>query len=321
MITISKKIYNEIKKYKTIYIARHIGPDPDAIASQMALKESIITTFPSRKAYAVGSSVARFKYLGKLDKVDKYDYENGLLICVDVPDIKRVDIPYFERFKHVIKIDHHPFVDKFGSIEYIDTNVTSAAELVLKVINDTRLKMNKKVAEDLFVGIMSDSNRLMFSPASYKQFSLVSELIYKYKLDIQDLYSKLYRRPLSEVRLMGYIASNLKVTKNKFAFIELENDIISSLKADVSSASNMINEFNNIDEILVWMFISRDEKNDMFRINIRSRGPHINEVAAKYNGGGHRYASGVRTKNKEDIESLEEELDELCKNYVKDNEL
>ncbi len=120
---------------------------------------------------------------------------------------------------------------------------------------------------------------------------------------------------------MGYIASNLKVTKNKFAFIELENDIISSLKADVSSASNMINEFNNIDEILVWMFISRDEKNDMFRINIRSRGPHINEVAAKYNGGGHNYASGVRTKNREDIESLEADLDELCKNYVKDNEL
>ena len=321
MVTISKKIYSEIKKYNTIYIARHIGPDPDAIASQMALKESIITTFPSRKAYAVGSSVARFKYLGKLDKVDKYDYENGLLICVDVPDIKRVDIPYFERFKHVIKIDHHPFVDKFGSIEYIDTNVTSAAELVLKVINDTRLKMNKKIAEDLFVGIMSDSNRLMFSPSGYRQFSLVSELIYKYKLDIQDLYSKLYRRPLSEVRLMGYIASNLKVTRNKFAFIELEEDIINSLKADVSSASNMINEFNNIDEILVWMFISRDEKNDMFRINIRSRGPYVNEVAAKYNGGGHNFASGVRTKNREDIESLEEDLDELCKKYIDDNEI
>ena len=321
MITISKKIYNEIKKYKTIYIARHIGPDPDAIASQMALKESICTTFPSRKAYAVGTSVARFKYLGKLDKIDKYDYENSLLICVDVPDLKRVDIPYVERFKNVVKIDHHPFVDKFGNIEYIDTEATSAAELVLKVITDTRLKMNKKVAEDLFVGIMSDSNRLLFSPASYKQFELISKLIYKYKLDIQDLYSKLYRRPLSEVRLMGYIASNLKVTKNRFAFIELENDIISSLKADVSSASNMINEFNNIDEILVWMFISRDEKNDMFRINIRSRGPYINDVASKYNGGGHAYASGVRTKNRQDIEALEEDLDNLCRDYIKENSL
>ena len=320
MVTISKKIYNEIKKYNTIYIARHIGPDPDAIGSQMGLKESISITFPSKKVYAVGSSVARFKYLGKLDKVDKYDYENALLICVDVPDFKRVDIPYVERFKNVVKIDHHPFVDKFGSVEYIDVNGTSASELVLKVISETRLKMNKTVAEDLFIGIMSDSNRLMFSPVTYKQFYLVGELIYKYKLDVQDLYSKLYKRPLSEVRLMGYIASNIKVTKNKFAFIELEEDIINSLKADVSSASNMINEFNNIEEILVWMFISRDEKNDMFRINIRSRGPYINDVAAKYNGGGHRYASGVRTKNKEDIEALEEELDELCKQYNKENE-
>ena len=320
MVTISKKIYNEIKKYNTIYIARHIGPDPDAIGSQMGLKESISITFPSKKVYAVGSSVARFKYLGKLDKVDKYDYENALLICVDVPDFKRVDIPYVERFKNVVKIDHHPFVDKFGSVEYIDVNGTSASELVLKVISETRLKMNKTVAEDLFIGIMSDSNRLMFSPVTYKQFYLVGELIYKYKLDVQDLYSKLYKRPLSEVRLMGYIASNIKVTKNKFAFIELEEDIINSLKADVSSASNMINEFNNIEEILVWMFISRDEKNDMFRINIRSRGPYINAVAAKYNGGGHRYASGVRTKNKEDIEALEEELDELCKQYNKENE-
>lgn len=320
MITISKKIYNEIKRYDTIYIARHIGPDPDAMGSQMGLKESISITFPSKKVYAVGSSVARFKYFGKLDKIDKFDYENSLLICVDVPDFKRVDIPYVERFKNVIKIDHHPIVDKFSEIEYIDTSLTSAAEAVLKVINDTRLKMNKTVAENLFIGIMSDSNRLMFSPVGYKQFYIISQLIYKYKLNIQELYSKLYKRPLSEVRLMGYIASNLKVTKNKFAFIELEEDIINSLKADVSSASNMINEFNNIDEILVWMFISRDEKNDMFRINIRSRGPYINEIASKYNGGGHRYASGVRTKNRDDIEAIEADLDELCKKYLKENE-
>ena len=119
---------------------------------------------------------------------------------------------------------------------------------------------------------------------------------------------------------MGYIASNLKVTKNKFAFIELEEDIITSLIADVSSASNMINEFNNIDEILVWMFISRDEKNDLYRINIRSRGPSINEVASKYNGGGHKYASGIRTKNKEDLELIESDFDELCKQYIKENE-
>ena len=111
--------------------------------------------------------------------------------------------------------------------------------------------MNKTVAEDLFIGIMSDSNRLLFSPSGYKQFYLISELIYKYKLDIQDLYSKLYKRPLSEVRLMGHIASNLHVDKYGFAHIEVDDDIINSLGSDSSAASNMINDFNNIEEVIV----------------------------------------------------------------------
>ncbi len=38
---ILKKIYNEIKKYNTIYLVRHIGPDPDAVACQISLKDAI----------------------------------------------------------------------------------------------------------------------------------------------------------------------------------------------------------------------------------------------------------------------------------------
>ena len=320
MNNIYKKIYGEIKKYNTIYIARHIGPDPDCVSSQISLRDSIIETFPEKKVYAVGSGLSRFKYFGKLDKVAEYDFDNSLLICVDVPDIKRIEIPYFERFKNVVKIDHHPFVEKFGEVELIDLDSASAAEIVAALINSTKLKMTKTIAENLFIGIISDSNRLLFEPSGYKQFDLVSKLISSYKLDVQSLYRKLYLKPLSEVRLMGYIASNIKVTKNKFAYIYLEDDIIKSLGADAASASNMINEFNNIDEILVWMFVTRDEKNDLYKVFIRSRGPFINEIASKYNGGGHKYASGVRAKDKAVLEDLEDDFDELCQEYIKANE-
>ena len=57
MNNIYKAIYNEIKKYKKIYIARHIGADPDAFGSQMGLKESIKLTFPSKEVYAVGTTM------------------------------------------------------------------------------------------------------------------------------------------------------------------------------------------------------------------------------------------------------------------------
>lgn len=317
-MNINKAIYNEIRKYKIIYIARHIGPDPDAFGSQMALKDSILETFKGKEVYAVGSSVSRFKYFGKIDKVSNYDYENSLLIAVDIPDYRRVDIDNFDKFKNVIKIDHHPFVDKFGEIELIDENASSTCELIALLISNTKLKMNKSIAEKLYMGMVSDSIRFLVSTTS-RTFDVASYLVKKYKLDITSLYKVLYAKPLNEVRLMGYIASTLKVTKNGFAYIEIDNDIIKSLGADSSSVSNMINDFNNVNEIFVWMFVSFDEKNNLYKVNIRSRGPYINEIAAKYNGGGHKLASGVRTPNKEDVDALIKEFDTLCKNY-KDKE-
>lgn len=315
MNNIYKSIYNEIKRYKKIYIARHIGPDPDAFASQMSMKDTIKLTFPEKEVYAVGATVSRFKYFGKIDKVDNYDYENALLIVTDTPDNKRVDIDNFLSFRHVLKIDHHPFVDLFGNVEYIDEDASSASELVYEVIRNTKLKMNDTIAGKLYMGIVSDTNRFLYG-TNNNTFLIVADLIKKYKLDVESLYRKLYARPLSEIRLMGHIASSLKVDKYGFAHVEIDEDIIKSLGADLAAVSNMINDFNNINEIIVWAFVSRDEKNNKYKVNIRSRGPVINDIASKYNGGGHKYASGVRNESKEAIEQLLKDLSNCCKDYV-----
>lgn len=316
-----KKIYNEIKKYKTIYIVRHIGPDPDAIASEIALRDTIKLTFPSKNVYALGTSVSKFKYIGKLDKVSEFDYDSSLVITLDLPNISRCDGITLTKFKNIIKIDHHPFVEKFGYIEYIDELSTSTCEVLLDLINNTKLKMNNSIASTLLIGIISDSNRFLFHPASEVVLYKVADLIHKYRIKLQDMYEVIYRRPMSEVRLMGYIASNIKVTKNKFAYIIIENDIVSSFNADASSASNMVNDFNNIEEFVVWMFVTKDIKNDVFKVNIRSRGPVINSVAAKYNGGGHIYSSGARVKTIEELNDLINDLDKLCHEYNKEKEV
>ncbi len=316
-----KSIYSEIRKFKTIYIVRHIGPDPDAVASEVALRDTIKLTFPSKEVYSIGASVARFKYIGKLDKVSSFDYENSLVITLDLPNISRVDGLNLEKFKNVIKIDHHPFVEKIGYLEYIDEKATSTCEILLDLVNNTKLKMNEHIAKTLMIGIISDSNRFLFYPSDEKILYKVADLVKKYKLNLQEIYDEIYKKPMSELRLMGYIASNLKVTKNKFAYIILENDIVNSFNADASSASNMVNDFGNIEEFIAWMFVTKDVKNDLFKVNIRSRGPIINEVAAKYNGGGHKFSSGARIKTMEELEMLINDLDNICKKYIKEKEV
>ena len=318
MNNIYKLIYNEIKKYKKIYIARHIGPDPDAFGSNLGLRDSIKLTFPDKEVYAVGATVSRFKYFGLLDKVDNYDYENGLLIVTDTPDNRRVDIDNFLDFKHVIKIDHHPLVDKFSELEYIDESSSSASELVALLIIKTKLKMNELIAGNLFMGIVSDTNRFLFN-TNYKTFELVIYLIKNYKLNTEKLYRLVYSKPLSEVRLQGHIASTLRVDKYGFAYIELDDDIMASFGSDSTAASNMINDFNNINEVIVWVFVSKD-RNGLYRVNIRSRGPEINEIAARHGGGGHKFASGVRTDNHDVINELLKDLSDATRKYKEEKD-
>ena len=253
-------------------------------------------------------------FAAKCDKIEEYDYENGLLIVTDTPDKKRVDIENFHKFKNVMKIDHHPKVDTFGKVEFIKEEASSASELVFEAIENSKLKMNSDIAGNIYIGIVSDTNRFLYN-CNYKTFEKVAALVKKYKLDIEELYRRVYTKPLSEMRLMGHIASSLRVDKNGFATIEIDEEIIESLGADISSASNMINDFNNINEIIVWTFVTYDRKNNLFKVNIRSRGPVINEIAASFGGGGHKFASGVRSNSREVIDNLLAALSNKCKEY------
>ena len=88
---ILRKIYNEIKKYDNIVIARHVGADPDALGSTLGLKEIILNTFPHKKVYVVGYPASKFKYMGELDKFTEDLYQDSLLIVTDTPDKGRVD--------------------------------------------------------------------------------------------------------------------------------------------------------------------------------------------------------------------------------------
>lgn len=313
-----KDIYELIKEFDKIVIARHVGVDPDALAASCALKNSILLTFPNKSVKVVGASSSRFNYFGKMDKHENVE-DDSLLIVVDTPDTRRIDGALeLSKYKKIVKLDHHPLIEKFADIEYVDATASSAAQIVLELINETDLLMDKDIAEKIFWGIVSDTNRFMFNNSTYKTFFLIGELLKKYDLDINKLYEPLYLRPLSEIRLEGYVASNLTITENKVAYIKITDDLLQRFKTDAASPGNMISNFNYIDEILVWIFVTEDVKNENVRVSIRSRGPIINTVAEKYNGGGHNYASGARLKNMDDANPLIEELDKVCEKYIKD---
>ncbi len=314
-MNIYKQIFKVIKKYDTIVIARHIGADPDALSSQFALKEIILKTFPNKKVYAVGNPASRFKFFGNNEKIDNIDTTKGLLIVLDTPDIKRIDGVSLNNFEYVIKMDHHPIIDKYANIELIDEDSCSTSQLILEFIFNNKIEINKEIGEKLYLGIVGDTDRFLHDYTSSKTFSLVTRLLEETNIDFTSLYKVLYQRPISEIRFEGYIYQNLILTENGVAYIKITDRKLKEFGVDSAAAGNMINDLKFVNEIIVWLFLTEDIKSNLIRANIRSVGPYINDVATKFGGGGHKYASGVKLKTWDDSDKLINELDELVKNY------
>ena len=314
-MNIYKQIFKVIKKYDTIVIARHIGADPDALGSQFALKEIILKTFPNKKVYAIGNPASRFKFFGNNEKIDNIDTTKGLLIVLDTPDIKRIDGVNLNNFEYVIKIDHHPIIDKYANIELIDDDSCSTSQLILEFVFNNKIEINKEIGEKLYLGIVGDTDRFLPDYTSPKTFSLVTRLLEETNIDFTSLYKVLYQRPISEIRFEGYIYQNLTLTENGVAYIKITDRKLKEFGVDSAAAGNMINDLKFVNEIIVWVFLTEDIKSNLIRANIRSVGPYINDVATKFGGGGHKYASGVKLKTWDDSDKLINELDELVKNY------
>ena len=312
---IYKQIYKKIKLANTIIIARHVGPDPDALGSSLGLKQLIIDNFPNKKVYVIGSPAAKFKYIGELDKLPE-NLDRALLIVTDTPDHRRVDGIDPRKIKNSIKIDHHPYVETMCELEWIDDKSSSASQMVLEFALNTKLKITKSSAEKLYIGLIADTNRFMFSYTNAKTFALVSLLLKKTNIDITKIYDELYLRPYKDIKFQGYMSMNYQITEDKVGYLIIHDETLKEYNVDAATPGNMINSFNHINEMLVWVTATEDKELGSFRVSIRSRGPIINEVATKHGGGGHMFASGTRLKTEEEIQSLINDLNEVSQKYI-----
>ena len=222
-------------------------------------------------------------------------------------------------YKNIIKIDHHPVVDKYANIELVDETSSSTCQLIIEFILNNRIKVTEEIAKNIYIGIISDTSRFMHDYTSRKTFKLVNKLLSMTNFDFTTLYAPLYKRPLAEIRFQGYIYQNIEVTDEGLAYIKITDDIIKEYNVDKASSGNIINDLKFIEEIIVWVFLTEDKKTNLIRANIRSRGPQINEIATIYGGGGHKYASGARLTSWNQADDLIKDLNELSKEYKEQN--
>lgn len=235
-----------------------------------------------------------------------------------MPNFSRVDGIDGLEYNAILKIDHHPKEDIVGDVDWTDEDASSTCEMIANMILDTKFVIDKKIAEDLYIGMVFDSDRFLLQNTSAETFNTAYRLLNTTKIDFVPLYENLYERSLVEEKFRAYLINNIDVTESGLGFINVTNNVLKKYKVEPVIVANLVNDFYFIKELLCWMFVVYDDRNSIYKVNIRSRGPYVNEIANKYNGGGHKFASGARIKTMDEVKKLKQELDKACLDYIKE---
>lgn len=296
----------------------------------------IITTHKGPDGDAIGSSVAWYHFLRKLDKkpiillpdapsaflipffkdVEYHVYDSeveskvkglnsNLLFCLDYNAANRVgsNMELFVRSfsNQKVMIDHHPNPESLCDITISRTNICSTAQLIYEVIQEMHLLqlLDVEIGKGIYLGIMTDTGSFRF-PSVDKNTHLILAHLLEIGVKHHEIHEAIYDvNTINRLQLRGYaIAQKLELHPDfPLGIISLSKEELDRFHFQKGDTEGLVNVILSIEGISVAAFFK--EENEGVKISFRSKGNYyVNEFAAKYfSGGGHKYAAGGQTSS------------------------
>lgn len=309
---ICHQILEKIKAYDTIIIHRHMKPDPDALGSQMGLKYLLEKHFPDKHIKAVGFNEPTLTWLAKMDTVEDSDYQGALVIVCDTANTARIDDKRYDKGDYLIKIDHHPNDDQYGDLAWVDTNSSSASEMIALFAEATNLELSDYAAKMLSAGIIGDTGRFLYPSTSARTLRIASQLR-EHNFDYAELTRKMDTMSFKIAKLQGYVYDHLEVDENGAARVILTQEILKKYDVTDAETAAIVGAPGRIDTVSLWgIFV--EQADGHYRVRLRSKFVPINGVAKEHDGGGHPLASGANSYSLEENEVIYQKLKNLVKN-------
>lgn len=323
-MNVMEQILEKIKAYHRIMIFRHVRNDGDCVGASKGLKQILQQSFPEKEILLIDSECAQYlAFMGPEDEdVADEKYAEALGIVVDTASEARISNKKYALCKELIKIDHHIPLESYGVLAWVEEEMSSCCEMIVKFYDTFRdqLKLDSTAASFLYTGMVTDTGRFRYSEVNGDTLRHAAILL-DAGVDTQTLFARLYLEAFEYLKFKAEIYRRMQVTENGVAYIFVDKAMQEEFGLTLEQASACVGTLDSIRGCICWAaFIENGDDQGTIRVRLRSRFVHINSVAEHYRGGGHACASGATVYGLEEMDALLREADALVKDYKENNE-
>jgi phosphoesterase RecJ-like protein len=309
-------IKEKILKSNYTAIVCHQNPDGDTLGSAFALSETLSLLGKKNDVLCADELPTKFNFMDEIKLLHCYDKSKyDLTIFLDSGDIKLTGTLFSDTSIDdidTINLDHHGTNSKYAKLNYVDSTYSSAAELVLELIRIMGIIPSKKIAEYLYVGMVTDTGQFAYSYTSARTHNNAAYLI-ECGADFSKIHYDIFKSmPLQRLLLMKHMLDNMKLSRqNSVAVSILTLDDYKACGATAQDSDSLVNSMLAVESVLAAVFVRQvDEKT--FKASFRSMdGIDISVAAKSLGGGGHKQAAGATfpAKKEEVLDIILEAVD------------
>ena len=295
------EMITELRKAPQVALFSHASPDGDCMGSMLALGLALEKLNKQIYLFNPDPVPANLAYLPGANRVASVLPSNWpeVLMFIDCTDIQRANLTTQDLpFKSIVlNLDHHISNSSFGHINFIDPQASASGELAFSVIKELGVEIDKEIATNLYTAIVTDTGSFQYSNTKAETHRIVAELIDQ-KIELETIHSHLFdQKPLAHIKLLQRALASLQLfSDGQIALMTLSNQDFLECGAGENLSEGLVNHARSIEGVEVAILI-RERDSMGVKVGLRSNlWLNVNEVAAKFQGGGHKRAAGCSLK-------------------------
>lgn len=315
-----KKMKDIIGDARSVGITGHTKPDGDCVGSCMAAYNYIKNNFPEIDVRVYLEYVdKKFEMITNADQIITTGYdgtEHDVMIALDAADLDRLGTnkPFFENAKRTACIDHHISNPGYADFNYILPQASSASEVLYDLLEAE--KIDKAVAEAMYMGIAHDSGVFRYRSTSPKTLKIAAELIDK-EIDFTSILEETYyKKTYEQQQITGRIMlESVRFMDNTCIYACATQELMDSYGVTTNDLDAIVGQLRNVEGIECAIFMYQTGP-CAYKVSLRSKDyVDVSSIAVLFGGGGHVHAAGFNVEGavSDIVRSVSEEIEKQMK--------